>query len=586
MDAAMNAQMTRRLALCVCTVLFFGHLPAAMAQDAGSVVFVKGDVSAERQPPETLTKGDAIRISDTVVTGDASRAQLQMLDGAKIAMRPNSRLLIEDFSYTPPAASGTAVTSSSDKSVIGLVKGGFRTITGAIGKENEADYEVRTAVGVLGIRGTDYTAVFCNGDCDWVPGGAAGAPIPDGLYLGVSDGVIFFRTTTTTIELKAGEYAFIPLDNPVPQRLDSPPAVLLDDNDLRFDPKSDQSSNPSAKTRPDDGSSDDSSEAGGSSTGFNATLGTRRVPKPSSSAQSASGDSSQDSDADDSSSETSEIPIIGIGPDGTPVDLTPGTQPDPQGPRTISFSTGPLGTDPTGAPNSVWTASMDNQPGEFQLDAANNLIAFRGPYPVSGQIPPIADFDINSAATMATRFDSMTVMRWGRWSGGAAGITLSDGSSANQDLTNQSIHWISGPEGGQPAMPITGIATYALIGSTSPTDDQGNVGILGSASFVADFTNLSVDSNLQIDINGSNWLASGVGNLGTAAGLPAHLFEGLYGTVVVDGIRGGAGIFSGFFSGPGATSNPLFPAAVGLTFSLQDPQGASSVSGAAVFGNP
>ena len=240
----------------------------------------------------------------------------------------------------------------------------------------------------------------------------------------------------------------------------------------------------------------------------------------------------------------------------------------------------------SGAPNSVWAATMDNQPGEFRLDAGNNLTGFSGLYPVSSQIPPIADFDINTSANVDTGFDSMTVMRWGRWSGGAAGIALSDGTSADQDLGNQSLHWISGPEGAPPTMPVTGIATYALIGSTSPTDDQGNVGILGSASFVADFTNLSVDSNLQIDINGSIWLASGVGNLGTAAGLPAHLFEGLYGTVVVDGIRGGAGIFSGFFSGPGATSNPLFPAAVGLTFSLQDPQGASSVSGAAVFGNP
>lgn len=177
-------------------------------------------------------------------------------------------------------------------------------------------------------------------------------------------------------------------------------------------------------------------------------------------------------------------------------------------------------------------------------------------------------------------------MRWGRWSGGSTSIALSDGSTVTQDLGNQSLHWISSGEGSPPAMPITGIATYSLIGSTSPTDDQGNVGVLGSASFVADFTNLSVDSSLQIDINGSNWLASGVGNIGTAAGLPAHLFQGLYGNVVVDGIRGGAGIFSGFFSDSGAIPNPLFPAAAGLTFSLQDPQGTSSVSGAVVFGNP
>ena len=135
-------------------------------------------------------------------------------------------------------------------------------------------------------------------------------------------------------------------------------------------------------------------------------------------------------------------------------------------------------------------------------------------------------------------------------------------------------------------MPISGTANYSLIASTSPTDNQGNVGVLGSATFDADFTNQRVDSTLQIDINGSNWIASGVGNIGTAAGLPAHLFEGIYGAVVIDGQSTGTGIFSGFFSGPGVTSDPAFPGAVGLTFSLQDMLGTTTVSGAAVFGNP
>ena len=562
----MNAMTGNRLSLLLGALLFLGAQPVAMAQDAGSVIFAKGDVSAERQPPEPLSKGDVVRTSDTVVTGKASRAQLLMLDGAKIAMRPDSRLLIEEFSYAQPGASAATVTSSNDKSVIGLVKGGFRTITGAIGKENEADYEVRTAVGVLGIRGTDYTAVFCNGDCDWVPGVSAGSPIPDGLYLGVTEGVIVFRTSAETIELKAGEYAFIPLDVPEPQRLNSPPAVLLDENDLRFDPGNTQS----GATRPDDGST----------TGFNATLGTRRAP-PTSSAASSDGESSEDPNNDDGSAETPKIPTIATDPDGTPVNLTPGTQPDPRGNRTISFSTGPLG-----AADSVWAATLDNAPTEFSLDIGNNLTGFAGLYPIQRAIPGVADFGINSSANVETGFDSMTVMRWGRWSGGAAGVTLSDGSTPNQDLSNQSLHWISGPEMAAPSMPVSGTATYALIGSTSPTDNLGNVGTLGSASFVADFTNLRVDSVLQLDIIGSSWIATGVGNIGSAAGLPAHLFQGLYGSVVVDGVTGGSGLFSGFFAQPGATSNPLFPGGVGLTYSLIDAQGTASISGAAVFGNP
>jgi len=67
--------------------------------------------------------------------------------------------------------------------------------------------------------------------------------------------------------------------------------------------------------------------------------------------------------------------------------------------------------------------------------------------------------------------------------------------------------------------------------------------------------------------------------------LPAHLFSGFY-NVDVDGIGGGSGTFTGFFSEPGPTSDPAVPGGVGLGYSLQDAQGATTVSGTAAFGNP
>ncbi len=145
-----------RLVVVVTLVIFAGQ--KAEAKEAGKAIFVKGPVSAERDPPVPLAKGDAVLVEDAIVTGEAARAQLLMLDGAKVAIRPNSRLLIEEFLYPSgePVPEGTLVASvSGDRAVYSLIKGGFRSITGAIGKENEADYEVRTPVGVLGIRGTD-----------------------------------------------------------------------------------------------------------------------------------------------------------------------------------------------------------------------------------------------------------------------------------------------------------------------------------------------------------------------------------------------------------------------------------------------
>jgi hypothetical protein len=254
--------------------------------------------------------------------------------------------------------------------------------------------------------------------------------------------------------------------------------------------------------------------------------------------------------------------------------------PDPQS-RTIGFSTGPLGPVDT-----IWSNATDNLPGEYQVDGNNNVTGFIGGYPTRTGIDATT-FDIGSSTNVDTGFDSMTVLRWGRWSGGAASITLSDGTDASQDLGAQSIHWISSPDwAAAPVMPITGTASYTLIGSTSPTDNFGNTGILGSATFDADFTNMRVDSTLSIDINGSNWTAAGQGNIGAQALQPAHMFLGNYGAVTINGVTGGSGVFSGFFSEPGPTSDPTYPGGVGLTYSLQDMGGTTTVSGAAVFGNP
>ncbi|MCZ6716628.1 MAG: FecR family protein, partial [Gammaproteobacteria bacterium] len=172
----MNVQKGRRriykLAMLVLATLTVFAGQRADAIEAGKAIFVKGPVSAEREPPVPLAKGDAVLVADTIVTGEAARAQLLMLDGAKVAIRPNSRFLIEEFLYPSgePVPEGTPVASASgDRAVFRLIKGGFRSITGAIGKENEADYEVRTPVGTLGIRGTDYTVLLCQDDCDSAP---------------------------------------------------------------------------------------------------------------------------------------------------------------------------------------------------------------------------------------------------------------------------------------------------------------------------------------------------------------------------------------------------------------------------------
>ena len=565
----MNKRMVLQLA-----ALFVAFANVAHAQDAGTVSFATGDVTAERQPPVPLVKDDAVLADDAVVTGDASRAQLLMIDGARIAIRPNSRVQIEEYVHAA-ATPGTTITSSDDKSVMSLVKGGLRSITGAIGKDNPQNYEVRTPVGVLGIRGTDYALLLCIADCDWAPGVSAGTPVPDGLYIMVTEGTIVFRNEVMNIDVTAGEFVFIPLDTRRPTRLDTTPPVFIDDSDFVFDPRR-------VTVKPQPGAADQRPDDAGVPSGFDAALGTRRAPD--SSAPESS--SAQPGEDDSGTRDTPTQSIQGTDDAGNQIDLTPGNAPDPRN-RSISWSSGPLGQ-----ADAVFSGVADNQEGQFQLDAADDLAGFDNLYPASrGGPPEPASFDIGTATNVESGSDALTFMRWGRWSGGTATIVLADGTDVSQDLGNQSLHWISSPEWATPpVMPVAGVATYTLLGSTSPTDGLGNVGVLGDATFQADFTNMLVTSTLLINISGFTWTADGNGTIGAQAGLPAHLFQGLYGNVMITDPVGnqfmGDGQFAGFFSTPGPTSNPDFPGGAGLTYSLQDQGSSIQVSGAAAFGDP
>jgi len=532
------------------------------ATPAGSVIFAKGAVTAERAPPVSLAKGDAVLVEDTISTGAAARAQLLMLDGAKIALRPDSRLKIEEYAYGSGAAEKQAnIATVSERSVTSLIKGGFRTITGVIGKADETAYEVRTPVGVLGIRGTDYTAVLCLGDCESAPGVSSGEPLEDGLYLGVTAGSIFFRNEFGEFDIHAGEYAFVSMADRTLRQLSAPPAIFLDGFDVI----------------PDRG---DAGAGNGVPLRFDGKLGVRRVPgKPA-----LHGDGTENNSQDDE--ESPALPMLGTDPDGNVIDITPGDSPQ-RGNRTIGFSMGSLGPLGTG-----FAGVQDNSAGEYQTDLSNNLTGFANGYPAdpnaAGFVPQFGQYSMGTSTLAESGFDTLTVLRWGRWSGGAVDITLDSGADANQDLGTQSLHWISGPENGVPVMPITGTAIYSLVGATSPTDNAGNVGVLGSAAFFADFTRQFVTSDLTIDIGGSVWNASGTGSMGAAgnAVLPAHLFFGNYSSVDVDGIGGGSGIFSGFFSEPGPSSNADVPGGVGLTYTLRDEPGTTEVTGAVAFGNP
>ena len=130
---------------------------AQAAEVAGKVGYMSGTLVAQRADGtfKVLAPKSEVLTGDLLVTAKDSYAQVLMNDGAKMTLRPDSNLRIEAFKFNKEAP-------QADNAVIRLLKGGFRNVTGLIGKRGNADaYKVRAASATIGIRGTDFSSRLC-----------------------------------------------------------------------------------------------------------------------------------------------------------------------------------------------------------------------------------------------------------------------------------------------------------------------------------------------------------------------------------------------------------------------------------------
>jgi hypothetical protein len=154
-----NMNMLKRNLCILASLILVSPLTAIGLDSSATVVVSRGMVSAASSGDErVLGQGDAVFVSDTVTTGDKSFAVLQFIDGAKVTVRPNTTMLIEEYAYTG---------SDQDAASLSLVEGGLRVITGAMAKNHPDNYKVKTPVALMGVRGTEFAVMYC-GDkaCD------------------------------------------------------------------------------------------------------------------------------------------------------------------------------------------------------------------------------------------------------------------------------------------------------------------------------------------------------------------------------------------------------------------------------------
>ena len=130
-------------AFLVAVILLLAWSPV-FADDIAQVVALRGLVSANG---EELHQGDSIDVGDRLIAEDRSFAVFQFVDGAKVTLRPNSEMIVREYSYL----------EGKDVGKFDLVSGGLRIITGAIAKSSPEDYKLQTPVALMGVRGTEFS---------------------------------------------------------------------------------------------------------------------------------------------------------------------------------------------------------------------------------------------------------------------------------------------------------------------------------------------------------------------------------------------------------------------------------------------
>lgn len=189
---------------------------SAWAQNvAGRFLTVIGDVrvlspGGDRRPE----RGGEVREGETILTGAGALTQIRLADGGMLSIRGDTEMKFDRFSH--------AGENDRDSSMfISLLKGGFRSVTGLIGRLNRDGYRVTTPSATIGIRGTDHEPVV-------VPPPPPGVvpQVPPGTYDRVYSGETFIQNRQgVTQNIGPNQVGFISIQGAAPAILPQLPPI-------------------------------------------------------------------------------------------------------------------------------------------------------------------------------------------------------------------------------------------------------------------------------------------------------------------------------------------------------------------------
>lgn len=192
----------------------------AWAAPAGEVTHLSGTLSVKKADgtAKLLAIQSMVEEGDIVSTEADTYVRIKFVDGGEVVLRPRSQLRIDSYRYD-------AAQPQGDNILLDMLKGGLRAVTGLIGKRNKNRIAYRTPTAIIGIRGTHFGALFCQGDCGDVAT-PSGEPPANGLHVDVSSGAISITNSAGSFPFEAGQFAFVP-------SAEAPPELIPPDRGIR-----------------------------------------------------------------------------------------------------------------------------------------------------------------------------------------------------------------------------------------------------------------------------------------------------------------------------------------------------------------
>lgn len=179
----------------------------ALSQEpAGHILWAFGQVERVGADgiAKPLAKGDAVFEGDLIRSAAGSHAQLVMSDEALVAVRAESSVKLTRYSYH-------GVEDGTERAIIDLLKGGLRSVTGAIGRTNKENYQLRNDMHVIGIRGTDHETYATDA----------------GTFSRVTMGGTYIQAPGGRVDVAPGEIGFASRQKDfAPQRLEHTPEFM------------------------------------------------------------------------------------------------------------------------------------------------------------------------------------------------------------------------------------------------------------------------------------------------------------------------------------------------------------------------